>query len=57
MKCWPTILADDQPYTWVVQVSAKWGVNKRVHNAVPSRGLGFFLWYPGEFGWWLSEGR
>lgn len=51
------VLADDQPYTWVVQVSAKWGVNKRVHNAIPSRGLGFFLWYPGEFDWWLSDGR
>lgn len=51
------ILAEDQPYTWVVQVSAKWGVNKRVKNVIPSRGLGFFLWYPGELGWWLAEGR
>lgn len=51
------ILADDQPYSWVVQVSAKWGLNKRVRGAVPSRGYGFFLWYPGEFGWWIAPER
>jgi peptide/nickel transport system substrate-binding protein len=49
------ILAEDQPYTWVVQVSMKWGVNKRVHNVISSRGYGFFQWYPGELGWWLSS--
>ena len=47
------ILAEDQPYLWVVQVSAKWALNKRVHGVVPSRGMGFFLWYPGELGWWI----
>jgi peptide/nickel transport system substrate-binding protein len=51
------VLAEDQPYTWVVQVSAKWGVNRRLRNVVPSRGLGFFLWYPGEFGWWIARGN
>jgi peptide/nickel transport system substrate-binding protein len=51
------VLADDQPYTWIVQVSAKWGMNKRVHGAVPSRGMGYFLWYPGEFDWWIAPGR
>jgi peptide/nickel transport system substrate-binding protein len=49
------ILAEDQPYTWVVQVSAKWGLNKRVHNVLSSRGFGFFQWYPGELGWWIAE--
>lgn len=49
------ILAADQPYTWVVQVSAKWGLNRRVQGAVASRGFGFFQWYPGELGWWLSS--
>lgn len=48
------ILAQDQPYTWVVQVSAKWGLNKRLHNVVASRGFGFFQWYPGELGWWIA---
>ena len=49
------ILAEDQPYTWIVQVSAKWGINKRVQGVVASRGFGFFQWYPGELGWWLSS--
>lgn len=49
------ILAEDQPYTWVVQVSAKWGLNKRVQGVVTSRGLGFFQWYPGELGWWIAD--
>jgi peptide/nickel transport system substrate-binding protein len=49
------ILAEDQPYTWVVQVSAKWGINKRVKGAVSSRGMGFFSWYPGELGWWITR--
>jgi peptide/nickel transport system substrate-binding protein len=48
------ILAEDQPYTWIVQVSAKWGVNKRVQGVASSRGFGFFQWYPGELGWWIA---
>jgi peptide/nickel transport system substrate-binding protein len=51
------VLADDQPYTWIVQVSAKWGVNKRVRGVTASRGLGYFLWYPGEFDWWIAPQR
>jgi peptide/nickel transport system substrate-binding protein len=50
------VLADDQPYTWVIQVSAKWGLNKRLHNVQASRGYGYYLWYPGELGWWLAPG-
>lgn len=48
------ILADDQPYCWLVQASAKWALNRRVKNVDISRGMGFFLWYPGELGWWLA---
>jgi peptide/nickel transport system substrate-binding protein len=51
------VMAEDQPYTWLVQVSLKWGVNKRVRGAVPSNGFGYFLWYPGEYDWWISPGR
>jgi peptide/nickel transport system substrate-binding protein len=48
------VLSADQPYTWVTQVSAKWGINKRVRGVETSRGFGLFLWYPGELGWWLA---
>ena len=51
------VLVEDQPYTWVVQVSAKWGVSKRLRNVQASRGNGFFLWYPGEFDWWIAAER
>lgn len=49
------VLAEDQPYTWTVQVSAKWAINKRLHNVKEGRGLGLFLWYPGEFDWWIPR--
>jgi peptide/nickel transport system substrate-binding protein len=49
------ILADDQPYTWVSQPSMKWVLNKRVQNVRESKGWGLFLWYPGEFDWWLAN--
>lgn len=48
------ILAEDQPYTWVSQPSMKWVVNRRVHGVRESKGWGLFLWYPGEFDWWLA---
>jgi peptide/nickel transport system substrate-binding protein len=51
------ILAEDQPYTWIVQNSYKWGLNKRVHGVLSSRGFGFFQWYPGELGWWIAPAR
>ena len=47
------ILAEDQPCTWIIQVSLKWGVSKRIHGVKESRGYGLFLWYPGEFDWWI----
>jgi len=49
------ILADEQPYTWVIQPSLKWGISKRVHGVVVSRAYGLFLWYPGELGWWIPR--
>lgn len=49
------LLADDQPYTWTVQVSLKWAVNKRLRDVKESRGWGFFGWYPGEFTWWIPR--
>jgi len=49
------ILAADQPYTWAIQVSVKWGVNKRIRNVKESRGWGFFNWYPGELDWWIPR--
>jgi peptide/nickel transport system substrate-binding protein len=51
------VMAEDQPYTWLVQVSPKWGINKRVRGAVASRGFGLFLWSPGELDWWIASPR
>ena len=48
-------LAADQPYTWTVQVSVKWVINKRVKNVKESRGWGLFTWYPGEMDWWIPR--
>ena len=48
------IVADDQPYTWTVQVSIKYAINKRVHNVQASKLWGLYQWYPGEFSWWLE---
>ena len=50
-----TILAEDQPYLWVVQVSTKWAVNRRVKGVKVSPAFGPYLWYPGELGWWLAK--
>jgi peptide/nickel transport system substrate-binding protein len=48
------VLADDQPYTWTIQVSTKWAINKRVRNVKESKGWGLYLWYPGELDWWIA---
>ena len=42
------LLADDQPYTWTLQVSSKWAVNKRLRNVKESKGWGLFQWVPGR---------
>lgn len=49
------VLADDQPYTWTVQVSSKWAVSKRLRNVKDSKGWGLFGWNPGEFDWWIPR--
>lgn len=49
------VLANDQPYTWTLQVSSKWAVNKRLRNVNDSKGWGLNLWYPGELGWWIPK--
>ena len=46
-------LAEDQPYHWTVQVSTKWGVNRRVKNVKESKGFGLYSWYPGPLDWWI----
>ena len=51
------VLADDQPYTWTVEVSVKWAVSKRLKNVKESKGWGLFLWYPGELDWWIPKGQ
>ncbi|HKO00112.1 MAG TPA: ABC transporter substrate-binding protein [Thermoanaerobaculia bacterium] len=48
------LLADDQPYTWTIQVSSKWACTSRVRGVRESNGYGLFLWYPGEFDWWIA---
>lgn len=47
------VLADDQPYTWTVQVSTKWAINKRIHGVRESVGWGLFDWYPSTLEWWI----
>jgi peptide/nickel transport system substrate-binding protein len=49
------VLAEDQPYLWVAQVSTKWCVNRRVKGVELSPVLGPYLWYPGELAWWLQS--
>ncbi|MDX1582457.1 MAG: ABC transporter substrate-binding protein [Thermoanaerobaculia bacterium] len=49
------VLAEDQPYTWVVQESKKWAVNKRIRNVEVAQGIGLFLWYPDSRAWWIPE--
>lgn len=49
------VLAEDQPYTWTLQVSAKWGFRKRLRGVSTSPAYGLFNWYPGELSWWLAK--
>jgi peptide/nickel transport system substrate-binding protein len=51
------LLADDQPYTWTIQVSVKWAIAKRVKNVKESKGWGLYLWYPGELDWWIPKSQ
>jgi len=49
------LLADDQPYAWIVQVAMKWGIRKRVGGVNSSPAYGLFQWYPGEFDWFVKS--
>lgn len=49
------IVAEDQPYTWTIQVSSKWGIRKRVRGVELSRAYGLYRWYPGPFAWWIPR--
>lgn len=49
------LIAEEQPYTWTLQVSSKWGIRKRVRGVELSRGYGLFRWYPGPFSWWIPR--
>jgi peptide/nickel transport system substrate-binding protein len=51
------VAAADQPYTWTVQVSVKWAISRRLHGVRESKGYGLFLWYPGEFDWWIPASQ
>lgn len=48
------LLAADQPYTWTIQVSTKWALNRRIRNVEEAEGLGLFGWYPGPLQWWIA---
>jgi len=50
------LLAEDQPYTWIVQPAAGWAVTKRVQNAYPASASEYRLWAPASFGWWIDPG-
>jgi peptide/nickel transport system substrate-binding protein len=50
-----TVLADDQPYTWTVQVSVKWAINKRLRDVRESKGWGLLNWTPGPLTWWIPR--
>jgi peptide/nickel transport system substrate-binding protein len=49
------LLAEDQPYTWTVQSSAKWALNKHVRGVQESKGWGLYNWYPGPLTWWIPR--
>ena len=50
------IVAADQPYTFTIQVSSKWGLHKRVRGAEVS-GYGLYRWFPGPLAWWIPRDR
>jgi peptide/nickel transport system substrate-binding protein len=49
------IVAAEQPYTWTMQVSSKWGIRRNVRGVELSRGFGLYRWYPGPFAWWIPR--
>jgi peptide/nickel transport system substrate-binding protein len=49
------IIADEQPYSWYIQITDKWGINRRVCGVKSRNTSGLFLWYPGELAWWIAQ--
>lgn len=49
------VLADDLPYTWIMQVQMKWAVANDLRGVEHSQGYGLFRWFPGEFAWWRES--
>ena len=49
------IVADEQPYTWTLQVSSKWAFQRHVRGVEVSRGYGPTRWYPGTLSWWIPR--
>ena len=49
------LLAEDQPYTWTVQVSVKWAINKRLRDVKEAKGWGILNWTPGPLSWWIPR--
>lgn len=49
------LAAADQPYTFTLQVTSKWAINKRVRGVELSRGYGMYRWYPGPLSWWIPR--
>jgi peptide/nickel transport system substrate-binding protein len=49
------LLEDEQPYTWTVQGSSKWALNKHVRGVQESKGWGLYNWYPGSLTWWIPR--
>jgi hypothetical protein len=35
----------------------QWAIAKRVKNVKESKGWGLYLWYPGEFDWWIPKSQ
>ena len=52
-----SLLAEEQPYTWTVEVSTKWAINKRIRGVKESKGWGMYGWYPGERDWWIPRSQ
>jgi peptide/nickel transport system substrate-binding protein len=49
------VLATDQPYTWIAQTATRWVSDQRIRGVDLSPRMGAFLWYPGEFAWWIAD--
>jgi peptide/nickel transport system substrate-binding protein len=47
-------LAQEQPYSWAIELPSNWGINRRVHGVKIVGGAGLFFWYPGELEWSLE---